>query len=230
MTVWDAYQRQQMPTQRPAGTVESVATRDERRHGRHTKRARTTQLGQTQRRLLVALLNAAKNRWKASTLGPTDTYIGWRPSKSPLDGFEPRDASKLSTNVRLLASRGLVKLRQHEGGKVHAVALTEAGLEMAVFLDAFGESPAERRKRIRELLPRALVAYVPQAFRELRSSGLPDRRRLDLRAFTTMYRYWLDILEDRVDDPGIETIEFVHRTLVTLHRQLTSSGTRPGSE
>jgi hypothetical protein len=224
--VWDTNQSINTSAWSPAGTLVATLSEEDRptrRHNVSRRRAKTSKLGVHQRRFLVGLLEAVEARLEDG-VHTYDTFIPWRPSKDPLPGFTPTEAPVLSSNLRILEARQLIKARRHEGGRAHAVALMKEGLEYAVFLSAYGRTEYQQRRKLMAFFPKEVLAFIPLANAERRRRGTTAQRKSDLQHFLNLYRAWHAMFMDP-EHPGPGSVEemMAHVSLIVeLQKQLTS--------
>ena len=201
-TVWDTTQVQDSPTRHPAVTVETVASRDERHHGRHTKRSggvKTSKLGAVQRRVLMRVFILAGDKAVEGAIPLTEAWVPWKPKQQDLmPDFTPEEASSLSKALVSLEGRRLLMVRRHEGGRAYAVRLTVPGYTIAMELLNFGGQTIEQKRDANvKRLDANMRAAAPVVQRELRRSGLSDERRARLQRFADLYDLLVGDPEDR---------------------------------
>ena len=230
--MWEAILTHDAPGASPAGTVECVGTRDERRHVRHTKKrsggVRTSKLGAVQRRVLMRLLNLAWDRAAKDGTDPADAWVKWEPKKQGLlPNFTSKEASSLSKALVSLENRRLLMVSRHDGGRAQAIRLTVPGFDIAMELQRNnGRTVEQRREEMAQLLPAWIPAAAPIAYREIKRTGISDEYRDALKSFVELYDLWTGDPEDRGTGnymPGIGATPKVFVALLKAFNRLAEA-------
>jgi hypothetical protein len=193
--VWDAIQEREAPVGLPAGTVKTVGSRDERRHGRHTKRA-ALRLGKWERHLLTVARRAELDaRAAGGTKGEADQRragVQWRRElladvhlKS-----EPLDASE-AARVRFSRAAGALGVLERDKGMVRVVRAADA---------ARGPIESYRLLRLGRVRADELLEHGGKTADMVRREEQAQRSRSPMGRLLTGYQGHVDDLRADLDD------------------------------